>query len=105
MGVCEKGQGVFEDGWVRCRDGVIVDITDRKRIEAAGREREEWFCQVAEQIPATFWLSDPETNRISYVSPGCERILGYPRETLYASPRAWLNAVHPTIDRVYFERR
>lgn len=93
--VYEKGRGVFEDGRVRWLDGVIVDMTERKRIEAALRESEERFHQLAEQIREVFWLSDPEKNRIYYVSPGYEQIWGHPCDTLYASPRAWLDAIHP----------
>jgi PAS domain S-box-containing protein len=93
--VYEKGRGVFEDGRVRWLDGVIVDMTEHKRIEAALRESEERFHQLAEQIREVFWLSDPEKNRIYYVSPGYEQIWGHPCDTLYASPRAWLDAIHP----------
>ncbi len=93
--VYEKGRGVFEDGRVRWLDGVIVDMTEHKRIEAALRESEERFHQLAEQIREVFWLSDPEKNHIYYVSPGYEQIWGRSCDSLYVSPRAWLDAIHP----------
>jgi PAS domain S-box-containing protein len=93
--VYEKGRGVFEEGRVRWLDGVIVDMTEHKRIEAALRESEERFHQLAEQIREVFWLSDPEKNRIYYVSPGYEQIWGRSCDSLYVSPRAWLDAIHP----------
>jgi PAS domain S-box-containing protein len=76
--VYEKGRGVFEDGRVRWLDGVIVDMTEHKRIEAALQDSEERFRQLAEQIREVFWLSDPEKNRFCYVSPGYEQIWGHP---------------------------
>ncbi|HXF91671.1 MAG TPA: PAS domain S-box protein [Nitrospiraceae bacterium] len=74
---------------------VCEDTTDRKRAEDAQRESEERFRQLAEQIREVFWLSDPEKNRIYYVSPGYEHIWGCSCDSLYASPRAWLDAIHP----------
>src|SRR5579884_1824795 len=93
--VYEKGRGVFEDGRVRWLDGVIVDMTEHKRIEAALRESEERFHQLAEQIREVFGLSAPEKNHIYYVSPGYEQIWGRSCDSLYVSPRAWLDAIHP----------
>ncbi|MEW6245609.1 MAG: PAS domain S-box protein [Nitrospirota bacterium] len=74
---------------------VCEDITDRKRAEDAERESEERFRQLAEQIREVFWLSDAEKNRIYYVSPAYEQIWGRPCDALYASPRSWLDAIHP----------
>ncbi len=74
---------------------VCEDITDRKRAEDAERQSEERFRQLAEQIREVFWLSDAEKNRIHYVSPAYEQIWGRPRDALYASPRSWLDAIHP----------
>ncbi len=94
--VYEKGQAVFDrSGQVLWLEGVVVDITDRKRAEDAQRESEERFRQLAEQIKEVFWLSDPDKNQIFYVSPAYELIWGRPCETLYASPRSWLDAIHP----------
>lgn len=74
---------------------VFKDITERKRAEETLRESEERFRQVAEHIREVFWMSDPEKNTILYISPGYEEIWGRTCESLYASPRSWLEAVHP----------
>lgn len=42
-----------------------------------------------------FWLSDPEKSRVLYVSPAYEEIWGRSCAELYASPRSWLDAIHP----------
>jgi two-component system sensor kinase len=75
--------------------GVAVDITDRKRIETALRESEERFRQVTDYIQEVFWLSDTAKNEVLYISPAYESIWGRSCESLYRSPRSWLEAIHP----------
>jgi diguanylate cyclase (GGDEF)-like protein/PAS domain S-box-containing protein len=55
----------------------------------------ELFRQVIEHIPEVIWMSDPEKDQIFYVSPGYEKIWGRTPESLYKSPRSWLDAIHP----------
>src|SRR5262245_49384066 len=78
--------------------GVTVDITERDRIERALRESEEQFRQVTDHIQEVFWLSDAAKNLVLYVSPAYESIWGRSRESLYVSPKSWLEAVHE-VDR------
>jgi PAS domain S-box-containing protein len=74
--------------------GTLQCITARKETELALRESQERFQQVTEHIQEVFWLSDPEKNRIIYVSPGYETIWGRSCESLYEAPRSWLDAIH-----------
>ena len=39
-------------------------------------------------------MTDPEKNQVLYVSPAYEEVWGRPCESLYASPRNWLEAIH-----------
>ena len=57
-------------------------------------ESEQRFRQLAESIQEVFWLSDSTKSRILYVSPGYETIWGRSCESLYASPRSWVEAIH-----------
>ena len=73
---------------------VLQDITDRKRAESAAEESELRFRQLAENIGEVFWLTDPSKNEVLYVSPAYEQIWGRSCESVYASPRDWIEAIH-----------
>ena len=47
-----------------------------------------------ELIEEVFWLTNPEKTKILYISPGYESIWGRSCESLYISPRTWLEAIH-----------
>ena len=71
----------------------LQDISTRKLAEEALRESEARFRQMAESIDEVFWLSDAETRRILYISPGYERIWGRPCQELYDTPHSWGEAI------------
>lgn len=78
-----------------CVLATLVDITERSRAQAALVESEEKFRQLASHISEVFWLTDVERQRMIYVSPGYETIWGRSCQSLYESPRDWINAIHP----------
>ena len=84
-----------ETGAVVMVGGASVEITERVRTEEALRESEERFRELAENIDEVFWMSDPKNTRIIYVSPAYERIWGRSRDSLYAFPKSWTEAIHP----------
>ncbi|MBI4206628.1 MAG: PAS domain S-box protein [Betaproteobacteria bacterium] len=86
---------VFEEGRASAVLGIARDVTARKRTDELLRESEERFRHITENIREVFWLTDPSKNQMLYISPTYELIWNRTRAELYASPRSWLDAIHP----------
>ncbi|NEQ76645.1 MAG: PAS domain-containing protein [Okeania sp. SIO2C9] len=84
-----------EEGKVIKLFGTILNITERKQIEAALQESQDIFNKLAENINSVFWVHDPQNNQIFYISPSYEKIWGYRRDELYKSPHSFLDAIYP----------
>ncbi len=83
--------------------GIFHDLTERAEADRALRASEEKFRQITEHIRDVFWIVPPNLDELLrpgdgesfYVSPAYEQVWGRTRESLYADPAAWLNAIHP----------
>ncbi len=73
----------------------LMDVTDRVQAGRERREGERKFRLLAESIEDVFWMSKPGIAEMVYVSPAYEKIWGRTVESLYASPRSFIDAVHP----------
>lgn len=58
-------------------------------------EDEARFRQIAENLTAVVWLSDPEMTRLLYVNRAFDRIWGRPPGSLFADPDSLFAGVHP----------
>jgi PAS domain S-box-containing protein len=67
----------------------------RRRTEDALRVSEEHFRQIAENIHEVFWMAEPLTRKILYISPAYQKIWGRSWASLYESPSSFPDAVHP----------
>ncbi len=74
---------------------VVQDIHDRKLAEAALRESEERFQQLAANLNQVFFIYQAQPYQLLYISPAYEDIWGVPHQTLYENPDIWLGSVHP----------
>jgi two-component system sensor histidine kinase/response regulator len=85
------------------RDELERRVTERTAELARSNEAlgasEERFRQLAENIPQVFWMTDPQTRQMLYVSPAYETVWGRSCRSAVEQPLSFLEAVHPE-DRV-----
>jgi PAS domain S-box-containing protein len=78
---------------------VLRDISRRKQAEAALRESEERFQQMATSIQEIFWMLDAESRKVLYANQAYETITGRSCESLQEDPKSYEDVIHPE-DRV-----
>jgi PAS domain S-box-containing protein len=71
------------------------ELRNRQRAEAALRESEERFRNLAENSDEGFWFMGLNPRRINYVSPGVEKIWALPATRFYEDSDRWAKAIHP----------
>jgi PAS domain S-box-containing protein len=76
----------------RAHDELEQRVLERTADLQASEER---FRQLAESIHEVFWLLEPDSQRILYVSPAYDAIWGRSRQGLYERPESFLDTVHP----------
>lgn len=66
-----------------------------KRQAAILRESEERFRQMAENIQEIFWMINPGTKEVTYVSPAFEQICELPIQAIYSNPTSYRELIFP----------
>jgi PAS domain S-box-containing protein len=91
-----RARATYDDSGQPLRSlGVLLDISDRKRIQQALQQSEEKFRQLAENIQAVFWMIDAQTQQVLYLSNAYETIWLMSSESVFQNPSNWLEAIHP----------
>lgn len=86
-----------DQGRIKGHFGVQRDISDRYQTEAALRESEERFRQIAENSQEIFWIASDDRQKLLYVNSAYEIIFGQTCESLYADPLGWIDRmIHPS---------
>jgi diguanylate cyclase (GGDEF)-like protein/PAS domain S-box-containing protein len=80
------------------RLGAVViglDMTDRKRVEAALQRSKQDYEALVQSIEGIVWEADARTFQFVFVSQQAERLLGYPVECWLTDPTFWRDHLHP----------
>ena len=80
--------------------GLMMDITERKRAEQQLRDAELKFRTIVEQNEAIFYTQqidpDDQTKSLTtYIAPGNMGLIGYSIEDIEADPTLWQRIIHP----------
>jgi PAS domain S-box-containing protein len=73
---------------------ILRDISERLRAEAALRDSNERFRQLAESISEVFFLTSVDGSRMEYISPAYETIWGSSCAELYDDSLHWVESIH-----------
>jgi PAS domain S-box-containing protein len=90
-------------GEVAVWNGVLSDVTRRKRVELALRESEERLRTMAEVMDDVFYMTELDTGQLLYLSPAYEQVWGRPADELREDLSRFVDALHPD-DVPIFER-
>lgn len=83
--VYERGRSVLDDrGRVICLDGVIMDITPRKKVEEALAASEEKFRAIFETSREGILIIDLRKMRIILANPSMAKMCEYPQKEMLA---------------------
>jgi diguanylate cyclase (GGDEF)-like protein/PAS domain S-box-containing protein len=81
-------------GWIIGYRGIMRDVTDRTRTEAALRESEARYALAARGANDGLWDWDVERGTI-YFSPRWKEILGFTTGEIGNAPEEWTRRMHP----------
>ncbi len=83
-------------GEPRTWTGILLDISERKRLEASLRESEEYLRTILTQVPAAIFRLEPGSRgRYTYASPRFAALTGLSLDRRHSSLEEFFARVHP----------
>ena len=73
---------------------IRAELREAGQAEVARRQHQH-YQSLVESTTAIIWEGDPETLEFRYVSPECEKILGYSPTEWTSDPGFWQRHIHP----------
>ncbi len=89
----EVSSSLFEIGGKKVIQGIVRDITERKKAEEALRESEEKFRNLAEQSPNMIFIN--QRGKVVYANQKSEEVIGYTKEEYYSPDFDFLTLIAP----------
>lgn len=80
--------------------GIAQNITQIKAIEAELEQSKQLLEQIISSIDEVIWSFDILEDKLTYISPSCERLTEVKDTVFYANPNAW----YDLIDKSYAEQ-
>ncbi len=74
--------------------GILRDITERKKMEQRLVESEKKYRALVENVPNVIYRDEPD-GRTFYMSPYIEKMIGYRPEDFYGDQELWWKVIHP----------
>ncbi len=76
--------------------GIMYDVTERKRAERDLEEAENRYRTLVEQLPVVVYRDAvDDLSTALYISPQYERVFGFPPEARLHDPSFWVDHLHP----------
>jgi PAS domain S-box-containing protein len=84
------------DGRPCLAQGVMYDVTERKRAEHELGQAEERYRTLVEQLPVVVYQDAiDEVSTALYISPQYERVFGFAPDARLRDPNFWIDHLHP----------
>jgi PAS domain S-box-containing protein len=84
------------DGMPMYWQGILQDVTERRRAEEELRAVDARFRGLVEQMPAVVYeMNLDDERRTLYVNPQVEALFGYSRQEWLDQPDIWIELLHP----------